>query len=326
MGRYVDACARKNMKPPKGKGGCSRSNKVTVAVRRSPDVASPASRRSASRAAGRSTQARAAASLVHAAIGAGVPGLAWLVLVIAMFNGDPARFSTSASWHIPSPAPPPLPVLAPSQCPTKTLFLCRERDRPRFSEAEFRLRRDAYDTAKVQYSNFRRSGSLGSQMDVDPGRAAVDLEAAGAQSDGTDLCSSDGEIAPASGDAVVAWSCAQSNRARLFCAHQLEHPLQPLWQMLTSVPAFGVQGACRPVSKTGVTMRCRPTADDTCSGARVCRLELSPITPRELSLLSLVRSQSAFSCSSTDIAAGSKCVRAGCGRLSINPLLRNATS
>ena len=84
MGRYVDACARKNMKPPKGKGGCSRSNKVTVAVRRSPDVASPASRRSASRAAGRSTQARAAASLVHAAIGAGVPGLAWLVLVIAM--------------------------------------------------------------------------------------------------------------------------------------------------------------------------------------------------------------------------------------------------
>ena len=226
-----------------------------------------------------------------------------------MFNGDPARFSTSASWHIPSPAPPPLPVLAPSQCPTKTLFLCRERDRPRFSEAEFRLRRDAYDTAKVQYSNFRRSGSLGSQMDVDPGRAAVDLEAAGAQSDGTDLCSSDGEIAPASGDAVVAWSCAQSNRARLFCAHQLEHPLQPLWQMLTSVPAFGVQGACRPVGKTGVTMRCRPTADDTCSGARVCRLELSPITPRELSLLSLVRSQSAFSCSSTDIAAGSKCVR-----------------
>ena len=98
-----------------------------------------------------------------------------------------------------------LPVLAPSQCPTKTLFLCRERDRPRFSEAEFRLRRDAYDTAKVQYSNFCRSGSLGSQMDVDSGRAAVDLEAAGAQSDGTDLGSSDGEIAPAS-DAVVAWS------------------------------------------------------------------------------------------------------------------------
>ena len=203
-------------------------------------MASPASRRSASRAAGRSTQARAAASLVHAAIGAGVPGLAWLVLVIAMFNGDPARFSTSASWHIPSPAPPPLPVLAPSQCPTKTLFLCRERDRPRFSEAEFRLRRDAYDTAKVQYSNFRRPESLGSQMDVDPGRAAVDLEAAGAQSDGTDLCSSDGEIAPASGDAAGESSNASQAAPSVydFCEPRVHH--QPSIPRAVAMPLLHV--------------------------------------------------------------------------------------
>ena len=75
MGRYVDACARKNMKPPKGKGGCSRSNKVTVAVRRRVTWRR-LRRRSASRAAPGRAHKRAAASLVHAAIGAGVPRLA----------------------------------------------------------------------------------------------------------------------------------------------------------------------------------------------------------------------------------------------------------
>ena len=302
-------------------------------------MASLASRRSASRG-WQGSRGRRALLRPWCMLRSALACLDWLVLVIAMFNGDPARFAASASWHLPSPAPPPLPVLAPSECPTKTLFLCRERDRPRFSVAEFRLRRDAYDAAKVQYSILHRAESLGSRMDVDPGRDVVDLEAAGEQSDGTDLCSSDGEIAPASGAAAGESSNASQAAPSVYdfseprvhrqpsipraVAMPLLHvaavaagsgdfaascePACALWQMLTSVPAFGVQGACRPVGKTGVTMRCRPTADDTCSGARMCRLELSPITPRELSLLSLVRSQSAFSCDSTNRSREQACV------------------
>eukprot|EP00966_Prymnesium_polylepis_P071405 1658881-Prymnesium_polylepis.1 len=36
-------------------------------------------------------------------------------------------------WRIPSPPPPPLPQLAVGECPTKTAFACRDRDRARFS-------------------------------------------------------------------------------------------------------------------------------------------------------------------------------------------------
>ena len=44
MERYVDGRARKNMKPPKGKGGCSPSKQVTVASPHVLDVASPSRR------------------------------------------------------------------------------------------------------------------------------------------------------------------------------------------------------------------------------------------------------------------------------------------
>ena len=43
-------------------------------------------------------------------------------------------------WHAPRAPPPPLPLLASNEAPTKSLFFCRERDRKRFTPAEFRLR------------------------------------------------------------------------------------------------------------------------------------------------------------------------------------------
>ena len=54
-------------------------------------------------------------------------------------------------WHIPSPPPPPLPQLVDGECPSKSLFGCRERDRSRFSAVQWRFRRDAYDAARARH-------------------------------------------------------------------------------------------------------------------------------------------------------------------------------
>ena len=62
-------------------------------------------------------------------------------------------------WHIPSPPPPPLPQLAVGECPTKTAFACRDRDRARFSAVEWRFRRDAYDAARAQHRVARRDAT-----------------------------------------------------------------------------------------------------------------------------------------------------------------------
>mmetsp|Transcript_13677 Transcript_13677/g.40539 ORF Transcript_13677/g.40539 Transcript_13677/m.40539 type:complete len:171 (-) Transcript_13677:76-588(-) len=48
-------------------------------------------------------------------------------------------------WHVPSP-PPPLPQLAIGECPSKSAFGYRERDRPHFSASEWRLRRRMHTT------------------------------------------------------------------------------------------------------------------------------------------------------------------------------------
>ena len=200
-----------------------------------------------------------------------------LVLVIAMFNGDPARFSASAFWHIPSPPPPPLPVLAPSQCPTKTLFLCRERDRPRFSEAEFQLRRDAYDAAKVHYSIFRRPESLGSQMDVEPRDVAVDLEAAGAQSDGTDLCSSDGENEAAGGAAAGEASNASQPSVYNFCEPRVHR--QPSIPRAVAMPLLHV--AAIAAGSGDFAASCEP-ASAAASAGRTTSRSTAGRAPRRL--------------------------------------------
>ena len=84
-------------------------------------------------------------------------------------------------WHVPSPPPPPLPQLAVGECPSKSAFGCRERDRPRFSAVEWRLRRDAYATARARHRDARRI-------------ATDDVADLNAESGGdTDLPSSDGD-------------------------------------------------------------------------------------------------------------------------------------
>ena len=54
------------------------------------------------------------------------------------------------------PPPPPLPLLsATNEAPTKSLFFCRERDRKRFTPAEFHLPLCAYEDARVAYQAAR---------------------------------------------------------------------------------------------------------------------------------------------------------------------------
>ena len=84
-------------------------------------------------------------------------------------------------WHVPSPPPPPLPQLAIGECPSKTAFGCRERDRPRFSAAEWRLRRDAYDAARDRHRDACRIATdCGADLNAESGGD-------------TDLPSSDGD-------------------------------------------------------------------------------------------------------------------------------------
>ena len=54
-------------------------------------------------------------------------------------------------WHGPRAPPPPLPLLAPTEAPTKSLFYCRERDRRRFTAAEYRFRLRALENARNAY-------------------------------------------------------------------------------------------------------------------------------------------------------------------------------
>ena len=59
-------------------------------------------------------------------------------------------------WLPIRPPPPPLPCLYPQDAPTKTDFYCRERDRRRFTQREFELRADAYDTARKEHWRYQR--------------------------------------------------------------------------------------------------------------------------------------------------------------------------
>ena len=91
-----------------------------------------------------------------------------------------------------------MPQLAVGECPSKSAFGCRERDRPRFSAVEWRLRRDAYDTARARHRDARRN-------------ATDDVADLSAESGGdTDLPSSDGSgvcVSVLASAAVVQTSC-----------------------------------------------------------------------------------------------------------------------
>jgi len=54
-------------------------------------------------------------------------------------------------WHGPRAPPLPLPQLKSHEAPTKSLYICRERDRRRFTAAEFWFRLCAHDDARAAY-------------------------------------------------------------------------------------------------------------------------------------------------------------------------------